>query len=83
MDGKYGVRSLRRLAATVALLPVHARSPLWAVLAPEQRKQGAELISAGFAGWLPKPVRAARLYAALDPSMAPDRERQAKKEAPE
>jgi signal transduction histidine kinase/CheY-like chemotaxis protein/HPt (histidine-containing phosphotransfer) domain-containing protein len=81
VDGKYGVHSLRRLAATVGLLPVHARSPLWAVLAPEQRKQGPELISSGFTGWLPKPVRAARLYAALDPSMAADRERQAKKES--
>ncbi len=62
VDGRFGIARLVGVAASVATLPEGRRPKMWALLDPRRRAGADQLRRAGFAGSLPKPVRATRLY---------------------
>jgi signal transduction histidine kinase/DNA-binding response OmpR family regulator len=65
VDGSGGMAGLEAAAVEARRAWGDDRPALWALLTPDQRVLAAALPAAGFAGWIPKPVREARLRAAL------------------
>ena len=65
LDGAFGVERLAILGGGASALPEDRRPRLWGLLRPGRQAEAEALGKAGFAGWVTKPVREARLLRTL------------------